>query len=199
MRFKSSVFFSMFFLLLGACEQTELPVTSSSVPVKLADGIAASYTTGSIQIEQIEAEFASARTPACIKVKSSPGGGSVETLIPCYREVAEAIAIEEIVLTDIPDRGQALTELDDNFVEQRNSVLLTSWSRQLAEKIEVTDTEIEQFFNEHIDELRTPRRFTLYNIFRRHRNPDKLEESTEFLLGLKSRIEAGETFGSIAR
>jgi len=199
MRFKSSVFFSVLFLLLGACEKAAPPVTSVPEPVKLADGIAAGYTTGSIQIEQIEAEFASARTPACMTAKSSPGGGSVDILIPCYREVAEAIAIEEIVLADIPDRGQALAELDDNFVERRNSVLLSSWSRQLAEKTEVTDAEIELFFNEHSDELRTPRRFTLYNIFRRHRSPGNTEESTEFLLGLKSRIEAGETFASIAR
>jgi len=199
MRFKSSVFFSVLFLLLGACEKAAPPVTSVPAPVKLADGIAAGYTTGSIQIEQIEAEFASARTPACMTAKSSPGGGSVDILIPCYREVAEAIAIEEIVLADIPDRGQALAELDDNFVERRNSVLLSSWSRQLAEKTEVTDAEIELFFNEHSDELRTPRRFTLYNIFRRHRSPGNTEESTEFLLGLKSRIEAGETFASIAR
>lgn len=199
MRFNAAVFTSVLFLFLGACEKTAPPVASASAPVKLADGIAASYTTGSIQIEQIETEFANARTPACMTVKSSPGGGSVETLIPCYREVAEAIAIEAIVLADIPDREQALAELDDNFIEQRNSALLTTWSRQLAEQISVTDDEIEQFFNEHTEELRTPRRFTLYNIFRRHRDPDKKDESVDFLLALKSRIEAGETFSSIAR
>lgn len=199
MRYKTCILISASFLSLVACEQSPKPATPAATPVKLAEDIAAGYTTGSIQIEQIESEFASARTPACMTVKSSPGGGSVDTLIPCYREVAEAIAIEDIVLADIPDRALALSELDDNFVEQRNTVLLTSWSRQLAEQVEVTELEIEQFFNEHSDELKTPRRFSLYNIFRRHRNPDNPDETIEFLLGLKSRIEAGETFASIAR
>ena len=199
MSIRTGVFTSVFFLLLTACDETTGPVTPGSAPVKLADGIAASYTTGSVRLEQIEAEFARSRTPACISAKSNPGGGSVDTLVPCYREIAEAIAIEDIVLADMPDLEQALAELDDNFVEQRNAVLLNSFLRQLAEQIEVTDAEIEQFFNEHTEDLRSPRRFSLYNIFRRHRNPDKPEETVNFLLGLKSRIETGETFASIAR
>ena len=199
MRFKVGALTSVLFLLLAACEEATPPLTPAATPVKLADGIAASYTAGDIQIGQLEMEFAEARTPACMTVKRSPGGGSLETLIPCYREIAETLAIEDIVLADIPDREQALAELDDNFVEQRNAVLLSAFSRQLAEQTEVTDAEIQQYFDEHKEELRTPRQFTLYNIFRRHKNADSPDESVEFLLELKSRIEAGETFASIAR
>ena len=199
MRLEACVLGGALLLLLGACDISEPPLKTVAAPVELTTGIAAAYSSGEIRLEKVEAEFATARTPDCVQAKSSPASGSVKALIPCYREIAEALAIEEIVLADIPDREQALNALDDNYLEQRNAALLNVYSRQLAEQVVVTDAETEQFFTENKDDFRTPRRFTLYNIFRRHRDPGKQDETTAFLLKLKSRIDAGETFGSIAR
>ena len=39
----------------------------------------------------------------------------------------------------------------------------------------------------------------MWNLFRRHRNTEKPEDTTAFLLEIKARVEAGETFQSLAR
>ncbi len=183
-------------LSLAACDATP---PESLVQASAEPDIAASFEGGEIRLDAVELEIATARTPSCVQAKSAPGTGSVEDWIPCYREVAQALAVEDIVLADVADLDQALNNLDDDFAERRDAILLDRYRRQIAEQMEISDTEIEQFFAEHKDDMGTPRQFTLSNIFRRHRDPANTDQTITFLTRLKSRIDAGETFGAIAR
>ena len=144
MRLDTPVTGLILLIMLSACDApSPEPSRSTSISPKPPAGIAASYTGGQLSLEAIENEFATARTPACVQARSAPGGGSTETLIPCYRELAEALAIEDIVLGGLSDVNQALQELDDNYVEQRNAALLRAYYGRVAEQIEVNDAEIE--------------------------------------------------------
>ena len=186
-------------LALGACNSSAPPATVESNPAELEPGLAARYDSGEIHLQGVEEDIATARTPACTQARNSPGGGSLDDLIPCYREVAEAMAIEGIVLGALANLDQALDELDDGFVERRNATVLEAYYRQLAKDMELGDGEIEAYFEANLERMSTPRQFTLSNIFRRHRDPENPEKTAEFLIGLKARIDAGETFAAIAR
>lgn len=205
MRFEKCATGIVLLFALSACDlpgptNTELTNTGTE-PATTRPGpdIAASYTDGEIQLDEVEAEIASARTPACVRARNSAGGGSVETLIPCYQELAETLAIERIVLGKLPDTDQALEELDENYIEQRDAALLNNYYQRLIEKIEISDAEIEHMLASGEKGSGTPRRFTLFNIFRRHQDLSRPEETVAFLNQLRTRIDAGETFASIAR
>ena len=200
MRFETCAAAIVLLFALWACD---LPAPANTetkpAPAKPGPAIAAGYADGAIRLDEVEAEMASARTPECIQALSAPGGGSVEALIPCYEELAEALAIEHIVLGDLPDLDQALEGLDDNYIEQRDAALLNIYYQRLRAQLEITDAEIELMLASGEKDSGTPRRFTLYNIFRRHRDPARPEETVAFLNQLRTRINAGETFASIAR
>ena len=186
-------------LFLGACDSPASPTKTRAALADVAPDIAVSYAGGEIQLSEIEAEIATSRTPACVKAKNALGRGSVEDLIPCYGELAEAIAVERIILADIPDLNQELEGLDDDYSERRNQALLGLYYRRSIEQLEVTEAEIERYFVTHKEDFATPRQFTMFNIFRRHRDPVNPQQTIVFLTELKSRIDAGETFGAIAR
>ncbi len=197
MRVEACIPAALLLLTLGACEPQQKPGSAASPPTA-ADAVA-SYRERDISLAAVEAEIAAANTPACTQAKGEPGRGSLETLLPCYREVAEALAIEGIVLAGLSDSNPAAAELDDDMTGQRDASLLNAYSQQLADQLEVSEAEITRYFDDHREQLGTPRQFTLFNIFRRHQDPASPEETVAFLNQLKSRIEAGETFTAIAR
>ena len=187
-------------LVLSACDASlPEPTGTQPVAVKAPPGIAASYAGLDIPIDAVEAEIAAARTPACAEAHRSPGGGSVEKLLPCYREVAETQAIEHIVIDKVSDIEQAMKALDENYIEQRDAALTSAYYRRLIGQTEVTDAEIDLAIASEEPAAETSRQFTLYNIYRRHRDPANPGETVSFLNQLRVRINAGETFGSIAR
>ena len=199
MTFESRAAGALLALALGACDSPAPHESSPIIQANLAPGLAARYDSGVIRLQEIEEEIPAARTPACTLARTSPGGGSLEKLIPCYREVAEALAIERIVLAGVTDLQQELDALDDGFAERRNSAYLQAWYRQAADKIEPDDHEIEEYFQANQQQMGSSRRFSLSNIFYRHRDPADPDQTVNLLNEIKARIDAGETFSAIAR
>ena len=72
-------------LLWVACAPGPEPTDRASI-----DDAVAAWSGGEIGLAEIESRFPEARTQACRSARQ--GGGSVELLIPCYREIAETLA-----------------------------------------------------------------------------------------------------------
>lgn len=199
MRPEAAASAAVLILVLGGCGRAAPPGAPVTTPAPVAPDIAARHNVGEISLAAVEKAVATALTPACVQARSAPGGGGLESLVDCYREVAEALALEGVVLADLGDVDGALGERDEQFGPQRDGAVLEAYYRQLRDRTEVTEEEITARFDERRAELAVPRRFTLYNIFRRHRDPADPAATMAFLRDLKARIEAGETFRAIAR
>ena len=159
-----------------------------------ADAVA-SFADGVIGFAEIEEAFSEARTPACVAARGTRGGGSIEELMPCYREVAEDLVLERLVLAQEDDVEKALRALAV-YPELRRHAYLEAFNRRLSEdiEIEIADSAVEAYYEANRESYRRPGNLSLWNIFRRHRNPAKPEETLELLRALKRRYEAGETF-----
>ncbi len=179
-------------LLLAACGGgPEEPV---AVP---ADAVAA-WQGGGLGLSEIENAFADARTPACVAARRR--GGGLEDLLPCYRQLAEGLALERLVLAEIDDLDSAIDGLE-NAGELRRHTFLELHQRRLRDEIEIEidDGEIETRYENDRERYRRPGRLTLHNLFRRHRDPVKPQETEAFLAELKKRFLAGETWSELAR
>jgi len=177
-------------LFSAACaptpEPTDRPPTDEAV---------AAWGGGQVGLAEIESRYPEARTPACRTARR--GGSSVELLVPCFREIAEEIVLEQHVLAEIGEPDPSL--LDDGGAELRRHAHLLAFRSAVMEEIEVTEEEIVALFEERRETLQRPASLSLWNLFRRHRNPEKPEDTTAFLLEIKGRVETGETFQSLAR
>lgn len=160
-----------------------------------ADAVA-SWHGGALGFAEVESAFAGARTPACRRARRV---GGLEELVPCYRELAEGLALERLVLAEVDDVGEALAELGEDAELLRRQILLQLYLRRLRDEIEVGDAEIEARFAADRERYRRPGRLTLSNIFRRHEDPSHPEQTEAFLRRIKERFLAGETFDALAR
>jgi parvulin-like peptidyl-prolyl isomerase len=181
-------------VLLAGCRGTTAPKAGSSASGETV----VTYDGGSIALSEIEAAFAEARTPACRTARRARGGGSVDELVACYREVAKGRVLEALITADVPDLQQAIEALD-RYPELRRRAYLGPFYRQLAEEVEISDEAIEAQFAAHRDQYGQGGGGSLYSIFRRHQDPGKPQQTYDFLRRLKERYEAGEAFGSLAR
>ena len=188
-----SVYWIIILILFGACEQ------NSHAPVESTErDIIARYDGGQLSFAEVEERVATSRSRTCRLARQRQGGGSLEVLVPCYRETAERRVIERLILADIPDVERAIESLDQ-YPELRQQAFLIPFYRRLAEDSEISDQEIAAHFEEHRERYRRPRVFTLWNIFRRYDDPTRVEETHAFLRSLKERFAAGETFAALAR
>jgi len=178
------------FLFLPACapapEPTDRPETGGEV---------AAWIGGQVGLPEIESRYPTARTPACRSAHR--GDASVDLLVPCYREIAEEIVLEQQLLAEIGEPDTAL--LDDSGAELSRHAHLVAFQSRVRDEIEVTEEEILALYEERRETLQRPATLSLWNLFRRHQNPEKPEETTAFLHEIKSRVETGETFQSLAR
>ena len=92
------------------CQPGELAVDN---PVDGGEAIA-TYDGGEVLLSEVEDRFAVARGPACLDARRAEGGGSLEELVPCYRELAEELVLERLLQ---PDANEVL----DVFVHDRQS------------------------------------------------------------------------------
>lgn len=172
----------------------ELLARTGRAPTVVEDAVA-TWDGGSVALGEVEEAVADSRTPACRKAHRAPGGGSVEDLVPCYREGAEGLALEALL---VEGPGAVEAYLDQN-PRLRRVVYLATWLERTQKQIEVDDAEIEAYYEAHRGEYRRKTQRTLSNIFRRHEDPSRPEETLTFLRELKARYEAGETFAALAR
>ena len=154
----------------------------------------ATWEGGILTLADIEGAFAEARTPACRKARR----GGIEELLTCYRELAEGLAVERLVLSEMDNVDEALTELE-NYERLRRHAYLETWLRDRRDAVVIEDAELETHFKGDPGRYRRPGLVNLANIFRRHEDPARPEETVEFLRGLKERFAAGETFDALAR
>ncbi len=177
-------------LLLAAC------VGGSEEPNPPPAEAVATWEGSGVTLPEIETAFAAARTPACVAARRR--GGGLDDLVPCYRELAEGLALERLVLAEVDDVDAAIAQLE-SYGELRRQVFLELHRRRLRDEIEIGDAEIEARYEASREEYRRPGRLTLHNIFRRHRDPRKPEVTTAVLAGLRDRFLAGETWNELAR
>ena len=123
----------------------------------------------------------------------------MDALIPCYRELAERLAIERLILAEVPDLEKAIEGLGERYYELRQRAFLNPYFRRLLQDIEVSDEEVAAHFEANRERYRRAKTLTLWNIYRRHQDPTKAEETLELLRRLKERFLAGETFAALAR
>ncbi len=163
-----------------------------------ADAIA-TWDGGALNLAEIESAFAIARVPACRKARR---GGGLEELVPCYRELAEGMALEALVLAEVGDVDRAASELGEgggDYQQLRKHAFLDVYLRGLRDEIEIDAAEVEAAYQADPGRFRRPGQLSLSNIFRRHEDPAHPAQTEAFLLGIKQRFEAGETFSALAR
>jgi hypothetical protein len=159
----------------------------------------ATWTGGALGLAELDEVLAGARTPACRALRRTPGGGSLEEIIPCYREVAEGLALERLVLSELEEELDGAIAGLDGYEQLRQQAFLGAYLRRVGEEIEISEAEIESHFEANRELYRRPGTLRLWNIFRRHEEGGRPEETVEILRRVKARFEAGETFDSLAR
>ncbi|MEE8524491.1 MAG: DUF1028 domain-containing protein, partial [Thermoanaerobaculia bacterium] len=174
--------------LVAACAgEPPEPATPPAEAVAIWDG-------GALTLGDVESAFAQVRTPACRRARR----GGLDELVPCYRELAEGLALERLVLAEIVDVEAALESLE-GYDQLRRHAHVETYLLRVRDEIEIGDAESEARFESDPGRYRRPGAADLANIFRRHDDPARPGDTLAFLRTLKERFEAGETFDALAR
>lgn len=182
-------------LFVGACAEKAAEPGADTIAT-FRGGVSGD---GNIELADVESRLPTTRTENCRAVRRARGSAGVDTLIPCYRDIARSLALEELIAASVDDLDQRLVDLGDAYLSLRNEAYLAPFRNEMLREIEVTDEEVDEYFASHRDDYRQPARITLWNIFRRHESPDRHEETLTFLAGLKAEYEAGRPFDHLAR
>jgi hypothetical protein len=175
-------------ILLAACGTEPPPAPPPADAVATWDG-------GALTFAEVESELGQSRSRTCRRARRA---GGVEDLVPCYRELAESQALERLVLAEVDDLDAALEGLAD-YPQLRRHAFVETWLSRVRDEIEITDAEVEARFDADPGRYRRPGTVLLSNIFRRHQDPARPQDTVAFLRTLKKRFEAGETFDALAR
>lgn len=160
-------------------------------------GIIAVSENEEISFDEVQSLFA--RTPACMTARMAEGSGDREQLLPCFQELAENLALEQLVLSEIADLDDACDRIDEEHPEFREFAYLQAWTTIQRRSLTVSDDEIQEFFTTHRQDFKSPKQAQLWNIYRRHEDPAHPEVTMAVLEELKSRSMAGESFEALAR
>jgi len=169
--------------------------------VRADTDVIASWNGGHLTMIEIEARVASVFTPACRDIDRGAADGKASSPIVCFREVAERMALEDLVRTELGGRRTVDGSGEDHERALLRRAYATTWTRWNAEEIDrqITGSDIVVYYEMNRERYRQPDSVELWNIFRRHETPDQAETTDAFLLDLKKRIEAGESFAALAR
>ena len=178
----------VFLLVLSACGAP--PERANHSP----DAVA-SWNGGELSLETLESAFASSRSSLC-RIARRQGG--VEELLPCYRELAEDLAMERFVLAEFPDLDAALLALP-TYSSLRNHAYLENHLKRQINESTVTDSEVEAALAEKDEPSVQPASLTLWNIFKRHQEEGETEATLAELATIRGRFLAGETWDQLAR
>jgi len=125
----------------------------------------------------------------------------LDTFVERYRLASRALVVDSVLLDSMPDRNAALASLDltEHYASVRIKALLQAYLQERADAIEITDDQLEAYYLAHSARFITPAAVTLWNIYRRHEDPDDPAATSELLRSLRERFLAGETFAALAR
>lgn len=157
---------------------------------------AASYRDGSIALKEVEAFLRREQDPAAPRNDLAKLGS--DELIARYRRAAESILIERVLTAGL-DPPAVIAELGPKGGGIRRQVDLTLYLGPRLGKLEAGPADIEKFYAEHRESFRRAAARQLWHIFRRHRDPDRPQETLDFLSDLKKKAESGSGFNQLAQ
>lgn len=173
---------------LVACHEKEPPPPD----------VIATWRTGVVSLSEVEERLPRTQAPECVAARR--GGGAVDLLVPCYRQIVNDLVIEKGVSKSLQDRQETVWKrLGTPGDVIRRQVTIATFYRLLRQSIEISDEAIEARFADDPGRFRRRGSLTLWNLFRRHEDPEEPQRTLEFLNGLKERVESGETFSELAR
>jgi len=180
-------------------EPTE-PTEVAPIVSDLETDTVASWNGGRLSILDIERELANAQGPACIETRSQAGGGSVDAWVPCYEEIARALALEDLVRFENPDFDQAvLDESNADLAGLRRAAIERIYLQRLADSTQISEIQVEEEWAANPQDYRHQASVVLFNIFMRHQDPKNPEATDIILRKLAERFESGESWESLAR
>ena len=157
----------------------------------------ATWNGGQAQAEEVERRLL--EVPQ--RRGATAGMDRLDTLVDRYRLASRALAVDSVLLDSMPDRDAALASLDltERYASIRMNALLLAYLQERGAAIEITDDQLEAYYAAHSDRFHAPGVVVLWNIYRRHEDPDDPAATSELLRSLRERFLAGETFAALAR
>lgn len=165
--------------------------------VAIGDDKLATWTGGEALASEVD------RALSQVSTRGRTGGDSgngLDKAVERYRRAARGVAVEKIVLASIEDRQQAIEDSDDadGYRFARQQALLDAYLATLRDAIEISDEQVEAYYEENRDQFQVPKSVTLWNIYRR--DDGDRDETLEALAELRRRIVDGnEAFSAVAR
>ena len=114
-------------MLLVACTPTGPP------PIQTDSAAVASWSGDVLSISEIEERLPLQRTPACLEMRRSAGGGDIDRVLECYEEVARSLALERVVAAEFDDLEGAIDGLLEDEADRLRSVRMYLFQRRLNE------------------------------------------------------------------
>lgn len=171
--------------LLGCGKPAESPAAGQGASQQVA-----SYRGGEVSLRETEQLL---RREGGVEL----GKGGVESLLTAYRNAAESVVVDRLLLGD-ETTEEVLAELGEKGQEIRRQVMATVYLSSRLGDLQVRPEEVEAYYVEHRSLFHREAQRDLWHLYRRHRDPAHPEETTELLRELKRRAEAGEGFSQLA-
>ena len=185
---------------LVGCSQDPAPEAGSNASGRTpADWSApvATFTGGSISLEDIVARVAEDRARQRPLPECSRRDANTEATLTCYQEIARDLALEALLMDE--EVGGEAPGLTPEQELQRLTALGQLRANELSEAIEVEGSAVEAEFEARQEEFRQPARVVLWNLLRRHADPEDPAPTLAVLEEVRDRFNAGETFAELAR
>ncbi|MCH9650250.1 MAG: peptidyl-prolyl cis-trans isomerase [Deltaproteobacteria bacterium] len=123
--------------------------------------------------------------------------GNLQGQLTEYRRAAETLAVRRILSTN--DEGDEQTseqaEAEDRL---RHQAVLWHYFRHVAEVPQIEESDIEAYYLDHRDSLSQSAQRSVWHLFRRDVDGQGPAETAKFLVSLRQRMLAGETFRQLA-
>lgn len=177
------------------------PIGAESLEVQRGSETVAVWTGGGVTLAGLESGVSATQTQACQGSNLGAWGDNPDGVAACFEDVARRIALEDLVLQEIPDLKKTVARRGDPPGALLRRAYANTWRRWYTEEAagQVSESDIMIYYETHRDRFRTQGSVELWNIFRRHDDLGRPEETEAELLELKAWIEGGESFEALAR
>lgn len=154
------------------------------------DDLAATWDGGRISLAEVEASLRSDETA---------GTATRDEMSHLYRVTAEGMVISRVLLDDIDEIDTAAAEAGIRVEDLRRDTAIELFlRRELLPSAAVSKDDVSAFYTDHPALFHRPDRRFVSHIYRRHRDPDRPEETIDLLNDLRRRAQGGETFEQLA-